>query len=114
LEHTFNDIEDFLTDESFRNWVNSPTPELDAHWKSWMEANQTKIDLVNASRKMIQSLNFKEFQPDSVSKERILQKIRLKTTPKRKYLDIPECQVQSCGYTDCCFWYWRTAAFQCC
>ena len=85
MEHTFNDIEDFLTDESFRNWVNSPTPELDAHWKSWMEANQTKIGLVNASRKMIQSLNFKEFQPDSVSKERILQKIRLKTTPKRKY-----------------------------
>jgi len=85
LDHTFNDIEDFLTDESFRNWVNSPTPELDVYWKSWMEANQTKIDLVNQSRKMIQSLNFKEFQPDSVSKERILQKIRLETKHKRKY-----------------------------
>lgn len=85
MEHTFNDIEDFLTDESFRNWVNNPTPELDAHWKSWMEANQTKTDLVNQSRKIIQSLNFKEFQPDSVSKERILQKIRLATKPKRKF-----------------------------
>lgn len=85
MEHTFNDLEDFLTDASFRDWVNSPTPELDAHWKSWMEANQTKIDLVNQSRKMIQSLNFKEFQPDSVLKERILQKIRLETKPRRKY-----------------------------
>ncbi len=85
MEHPFNDIEDFLTDESFRNWVNSPTPELDAHWKSWIEANQSKIDLVNQSRKMIQSLNFKEFQPDSASKERILQKIRLETKPKYKY-----------------------------
>ncbi len=85
MEKTFNDIEDFLTDESFRNWVNSPTPELDVRWASWMEDNQPKIDLVNQSRKIIQSLNFKEFQPDSVSKERILQKIRLETKPKRTY-----------------------------
>jgi len=85
LEHKFNDIEDFLTDESFRSWVKSPTPELDAYWKSWMEDNQTKIDLVHQSRKIIQSLNFKEFQADPVSKERILQKIRLETKPKRTY-----------------------------
>lgn len=85
MENKFNDIEDFLTDESFRNWVKNPTPELDVHWKSWMEANQAKIDLVNQSRKTIQSLNFKEFQADSVSKERILQKIRLETKPKRTY-----------------------------
>jgi transmembrane sensor len=85
LDNTFNNIEDFLTDESFRNWVNSPTPELEAHWTSWMEANQPKIDLVHQSRKIIQSLNFKEFQADSVTKERILQKIRLETKPKHKY-----------------------------
>lgn len=86
MEHTFNDIEDFLTDESFRNWVNSPTPELDAHWESWMEAHQEKIALAHQSRKIIQSLNFREFQPDSASKERILQKIRLETKPTRRYL----------------------------
>lgn len=85
MENTFNDIEDFLTDESFRNWVKHPTPELDAHWESWMEANQTKIDLVQQSRKAIQSLAFKEFQADPVSKERILQKIRHETKPKRSY-----------------------------
>lgn len=85
MEHTFDDIEDFLTDESFRNWVNNPTPESDAYWKSWMEANPAKVELANQSRKMIQSFNFKEFQPDSVSKERILQKIRLETKPGRKY-----------------------------
>ncbi len=85
MEHTYNDIEAFLMDESFRNWVNSPTPESDAHWKSWIEANPTKVDLVNQSRKMIQSLHFKEFQPDSGLKERILQNIRLQTQPQRKY-----------------------------
>ena len=85
MENKFNDIEDFLTDESFRNWVKNPTPELDVHWKSWMEDNQTKIELAHQSRKIIQSLNFKEFQADSVSKERILQKIRLETTLKHKH-----------------------------
>lgn len=85
MEHTFDNIEDFLTDESFRNWVNSPTPELDAHWKSWIEAHPAKKELVLQSQKMIQSIHYKEFQPDSVSKERILQKIRLETQPKRGY-----------------------------
>lgn len=88
MEHTFNDIEDFLTNESFRNWVNSPTPELDAQWTSWMEANQgnqAKIDLANQSREIIQSLHFKKFQADSGAKERIFQKIQLKTKPTRQY-----------------------------
>lgn len=85
MDNTFNDIEDFLTDESFRNWVNEPTPELDVHWEQWLAANPTKIDLVNQSREIVQSLNFREFQPDSGSKERILQKIRLATKPSRTY-----------------------------
>lgn len=80
MENAFNDIEDFLTDESFRSWVKHPTPELDTHWKLWIEANQTKIDLVDQARGIVQSLNFREFQPDSVSKELILEKIRLDST----------------------------------
>jgi ferric-dicitrate binding protein FerR (iron transport regulator) len=85
LENTFNDIEDFLTDASFRNWVNSPTPELDAHWERWMAANPTKVELANQSKKIIQSLHFKTFQPDSVAKARILQKVRHATKPKSAY-----------------------------
>lgn len=86
MENTFNDIEDFLTDESFRSWVNSPTPELDTLWKSWIEANQSKIELVNQSRKIIQSFRFKESHAKADSKERILEKIRLETKPQRKHL----------------------------
>jgi ferric-dicitrate binding protein FerR (iron transport regulator) len=85
LDNIFNDIEDFLTDESFRNWVNSPTPELDAHWEVWLAANPTKVELVNQSKKIIQSLNFKTFQPNSVAKAHILQKVRYATKPKSTY-----------------------------
>lgn len=85
MENTFNDIEDFLTDESFRNWVNNPTPASDAHWELWMAANPTKVELVNQSRKIIQSLNFKVFQPDSVAKARIFQNIRHATKPASTY-----------------------------
>lgn len=86
MENKYNDIEDFLMDESFRSWVNNPTPELDSHWKLWIEVNQTKIDLVNQSIEIIQSLKFKEFHADSSSKERILEKIRLETKPRGKHL----------------------------
>jgi transmembrane sensor len=86
LENKLNDIEDFLMDESFRSWVNNPTPELDRHWKLWIEVNQTKIELVNQSIKIIQSLNFEEFQADLTLKERILEKVRLEIKPQGKHL----------------------------
>lgn len=86
MENKYQDIEDFLADESFRSWVNSPTSELDNHWKLWMEANPTKRELVNQSIKIIQSISFKKFNPDSSSKARILEKIKLETKPQGKHL----------------------------
>lgn len=84
MERTFDNIEDFLTDESFRSWVLSPTPELENHWLNWLGKNQDKKAMVNQSREMILSLKFKEFSPDPTSKQRILDQIKQETKPRER------------------------------
>lgn len=84
MERSFDNIEDFLTDESFRSWVLSPTPELERHWHNWLGENQDKKAMVDQSREMIVSLKFKEFSPDPISKQRILDQIKQETKPRKR------------------------------
>lgn len=83
MEKSFNNIEDFLTDESFRSWVNNPTPELDLVWQNWLAENEDKKSLLDQSRKMILNLSFKEYSPDSDSKQYILEKVNQSTNSSR-------------------------------
>lgn len=75
-----------MTDESFRSWVNQPTPELDELWSKWIEQNEHKKDLLFQARNVIQSLSFDEFQVDSVSKQRIRDRIRRQSKPESRVL----------------------------
>lgn len=84
MEKSFNDIEGFLTDESFRSWVLNPTPELDDYWLDWLNKNQDKQTLVDQSRAMIQGLNFKEYHPDPESKQRILERVKQQPQPQQR------------------------------
>ena len=84
MEKSFNNIEDFLSDESFRSWVINPTPELERHWLNWLSKNQHKKAMVDQSREMILSLKFKEFSPDPKSKQRILDQIKQETKPRAR------------------------------
>lgn len=84
VENNFNHIEDFLTDESFRNWVKNPTPELDHFWNSWLKQSTEKQALVSQAKSVILSMKFKEFNATSDSKAILLQKIKLESSRKMK------------------------------
>lgn len=84
----FNDIEDFVTDESFRSWVINPTPELNEQWESWKLANADKSELVEEARIFIQSLKFKRFEPEPSVKSDILYNIRSETQAKRRRINM--------------------------
>lgn len=88
MKNTFNSVEDFLTDESFRDWVKKPTPERNAYWNAWMDSNREKADLVKQAQKTIRSLTFEQYYPDTASKERIFGKILQETRPRRRYLPL--------------------------
>lgn len=76
MEKSFNNIEDFLTDESFRSWVVSPTPELEEYWLSWLSKNQDKKAIADQSKIIIQRLNFREYSPEPASKQRIFERVQ--------------------------------------
>jgi len=81
VHKTYNHIEDFLIDESFRSWVNDPTPELEKKWNEWLESNRDKEELFNQAIMIANSLKFEEFKADSGSKRRILEQIKAYEKP---------------------------------
>lgn len=87
MVNSFNDIEDFLIDQSFRSWVLNPTPELDFYWNAWIDDNADKTGLLLQAKEIISRINFEEFEVDYESKERILNQIKFETSdwnkPKR-------------------------------
>ena len=54
------DIEDFVWDDQFRQWVLSPTRENDARWQQWLVEHPDKVGTVQKARKIIQSLQVQE------------------------------------------------------
>jgi ferric-dicitrate binding protein FerR (iron transport regulator) len=84
VDKTYNHIEDFLIDESFRSWVKDPTPELDKQWNEWLESNKEKEKLFNQAIMIANSLKFKEYKADSESKRRILKQIKAFEKPVSK------------------------------
>lgn len=84
MDKTYNHIEDFLIDESFRNWVHDPTPELDKQWNEWLKSNKDKEELFKEAKMIAGSLKFEEYKVDSESKRRILEQIKAYEKPTSK------------------------------
>ncbi len=64
----YNTIEDFLTDESFNNWVKSNRLTDIDFWNEWIAYNPHKIELVNEAKDIILGVKFKHIEP---SKEKV-------------------------------------------
>ena len=52
--------EDFVWDESFRQWVCSPTRENDAYWQRWLAEHPEKAATIQQARTMVQALRLAE------------------------------------------------------
>ncbi|MGX1928564.1 FecR family protein [Flagellimonas sp. 2504JD4-2] len=52
------ELEDFLADPEFRNWVLKPNPASHFFWKKWLAANPSKRNTVFAAKEIILSLKF--------------------------------------------------------
>jgi len=79
MQNSFNHIEDFLADESFKSWVLNPTPELDEFWQEWMNKNPDKKETLLLAKDVAKKIRFNEYQPESGTEEHILKSIRMET-----------------------------------
>ncbi|MEM9896353.1 MAG: FecR domain-containing protein [Bacteroidota bacterium] len=76
MNKQYNNIEDFLTDESFRSWVTNPTPSLDNQWRLWIDENPESKVLLEEAKAFAKSLKFKEFKPAEASKGGIFENVK--------------------------------------
>ena len=53
-------VEDFVTDESFIQWVKNPTEESNAFWNAWLSQNPHKESIISEARQIVQMLSFRE------------------------------------------------------
>jgi ferric-dicitrate binding protein FerR (iron transport regulator) len=58
----YNDfsVEDFVWDDFFRQWTLSPTPETDALWDDWVDANPEMLEKVEQAKAIVLSLRLHE------------------------------------------------------
>jgi transmembrane sensor len=50
-----------ITDNGFRNWVQSPNEQSDYFWKKWMKEHPDSISDLKKAREFIERLHFREF-----------------------------------------------------
>lgn len=53
-------VEDFVTDESFIQWVKNPGDASNAFWSAWLSQNPAKVPLITEAKQIVLMLHFKE------------------------------------------------------
>lgn len=94
-------VEDFLQDELFVQWCYCASPELTAFWQRWCEQYPEKVPVLQKSREIIQSVEYKEQERASEETyQRILQEILQGSEKRDRRIYQPDYR-QS---------YWKVAA----
>ncbi len=83
--------DDFAWDDSFRQWVLSPTRESDAFWQKWIAAHPEKTALVEQARSLVQALRLQE---SDLSEEEIKYTVQRTSSriKKNQAQDLPQLQ----------------------
>jgi transmembrane sensor len=55
-DYTHYEVEDFILDDSFIEWVRIPNRELDIFWQAWLQQHPDRAEVAQQARKMILSL----------------------------------------------------------
>ncbi|WP_200976036.1 FecR family protein [Echinicola sp. 20G] len=77
-------IEYFLSNKYFINWVNNPTEESDAFWQKWLRNHPESQEEFDQAKAVVLRINFKEEAKIGERKEALLDLI-LKNTPSQHY-----------------------------
>lgn len=69
------DIQDLLSDPSFRAWVFTSSPDLNLFWENWLIKNPDKREAVKEARILIKALKFDERALAEADKSRLWSRI---------------------------------------
>lgn len=69
-------LDDFLSDNYFVEWVKNPSPESEYFWKNWMSKHPEKADTVSLAKEIISSLAYEnEYLPTHSEKIEVLENV---------------------------------------
>ena len=69
------DIEDFVNDNKFREWVLTPNPEINYFWEKWLLQNPEKEMVINNAREIVLALGIKQPPDRERTKKKLWEKI---------------------------------------
>jgi len=67
--------DDFFHDPKFRSWVIQPDPELNYFWEKWIINHPEKKNQVKIARRLVKTVQIKEFEWHETRKQNLWQKI---------------------------------------
>lgn len=71
--HRIFTVEELATDESFRRWVMTPTPELDRYWQQWLQQNPDRAGIASRARELVLAVH--DIYKDDLSDETLRHEI---------------------------------------
>jgi transmembrane sensor len=80
------DIEDFVWDSGFRQWVLAPNREINAFWQQWIEQNSDKLVIIEQAKTIVNTL---KINSPTISEEEIDERINQTIS---KINDTEECE----------------------
>ncbi len=66
------EIEDFLADKEFIEWVKSPTMENEVFWHKWIELHPGKRETIDRAREIVQSVKYPKYEAGEEKAQKIL------------------------------------------
>lgn len=69
------DIEDFMLDPQFKNWVLNPQAETNEFWGKWLRNNPDQKQKFLLAKEMIQNTEFRQVDIPGMAAERVLNRI---------------------------------------
>lgn len=76
-------VHDYLTDPTFRQWVEDPSQELDSYWQEWMRRHAGCESKIREARELLVALKFDVHQISDIEKRTIWQSIDAKVDASR-------------------------------
>lgn len=69
-------LEDFLNDNYFVEWINNPSPECNYFWKNWLSKHPEKSEVIGLAKEIITSIDYQNHHnPSHSEKLEVLEKI---------------------------------------
>ena len=66
--------DDFLLNESFRQWTMGTSPKATAFWEQWLVQNPDRVDVVRQAQELVRALN--DYYRDRATDDRIAQEVQ--------------------------------------